>query len=91
MQNCIIAVANTNTKLNSYLSNGNFCSIRREQFWLPQLPVILEQALSYKIIGQCYFCNISQQIWNYYLPPISWVLLTSVVTNLSYFDYLNYQ
>ena len=49
MQKSIIAVANTNTKLHSYLSNGNFCSIRLELFWLPQLPVILEQALSYKI------------------------------------------
>ncbi len=49
MHNRIIAVANTNTKLHSYLSNGNFCSIRLEQFWLPQLTEILEQALSYKI------------------------------------------
>ncbi len=36
-------------QINSHLSNGNFCSIRLEQFWLPQLPVIIEQALSYKI------------------------------------------
>ncbi len=32
-KNSIIAVeANTNNKLHSYLSNGNFCSIKLEQF-----------------------------------------------------------
>ena len=40
------------------MSNDNHCSIKLKPFWLPQLPVTLEQALSYKKkIGQCYFCN----------------------------------
>ncbi len=40
------------------MSNGNLCIIKLKPFWLPQLPVTLEQALSYKNkIGQCYFCN----------------------------------
>ncbi len=37
----------------------------------------------------CYICNFSQQIWNYYLHH-AWVLITSVVSNWSYFDQLNY-
>ncbi len=40
------------------MSNGNLCIIKLKPFWLPQLPVSLEQALSYKKkIGQHYFCN----------------------------------
>ncbi len=38
------------------MSNGNLCIIKLKPFWLPQLPATLEQALSYKKKGQCYFC-----------------------------------
>ncbi len=37
------------------MSNGTLCIIKLKPFWLPQLPVTLEQALSYKNICQCYF------------------------------------
>ena len=30
------------------MSNGNLCIIKLKPFWLSQLPVTLEQALSYK-------------------------------------------
>ena len=78
MQNGIIAVdINFSNKLHSYLSNSNICSIKLEQFWLPQLPVTLEQVLIYKI-NRPVLLHISQQlIWNYYLPqfPEYWQLV----------------
>ncbi len=46
------------------MSNDNHCSIKLKPFWLPQLPVTLGQALSYKKkIGQCYFCNSDKKYW----------------------------
>ncbi len=44
------------------MSNGNLCIIKFKPFWLPQLPVTLEQALSTKTkIGWCYFCNLDNK------------------------------
>ncbi len=91
MQKCIIALANTNTKLHSYLSNGNFCSIRLEQFWLPHTSN--SWATKQKTI------NVSKQIQNYFLTSFSWVVVTSAqieailtiwITSLSWKQALNY-
>ncbi len=44
-----------------------------------------------KKINQCYYLYFfSQQNMELLLTSISWVLITSVVSNLSYFDYLTY-
>ncbi len=76
----------TNTKSLSYLINGNFCSIKTSATLIPvalscdkkinNKPVLLFVILASKY-GITTYLNF-------------WVLITSVVSNLSYFDYVNY-
>ncbi len=61
------------------MSNGNLCIIKLKPFWLSQLPVTLEQALSYKKkkASVIFVIQTTNLISSYYLPkfPEYWYFL----------------